>query len=253
MTALLPFARRTASLLKINRRSECFFDAPTCGQTMRNDFPTKPCYFRPFGNQSRFSVEGNSMKSAPISRLLLCCCPSAVAWFVISIAVQAINGVFGRWFSAHVFQKIDDRCKPSFANPNAAPTVIFIVRRLWIVATLFHPYPRRVFGGWHRANYFSMFSTRFGRNKYSPTSAAFGPACNEKFLPDILDCLGFARTTACPQPVPARCPPSDGTDDLPSTKSLADEIFHEGHCKCFRAARQQIVEPALREVVLETP
>ena len=70
--------------------------------------------------------------------------PTAILWRVGTIVVDAVNGVIGRWLSAHVRQK----ClvvRPSVANRNSTPAIARIPAISWILATLEHVRPRLVF------------------------------------------------------------------------------------------------------------
>lgn len=67
-----------------------------------------------------------------IALLLALCRPFAIAWFVISVIVDALNGVL-RWALSHIGNKAF-KGQPSIANGNPASAVILPRYVRWIVA-----------------------------------------------------------------------------------------------------------------------
>ena len=74
----------------------------------------------------------------------MCSSPPAICWRVVSVVVDAINGVLGRRASAHVAQERFERMKPRFAHANPAPAVVGIARGAWVAASGQHRPPDAV-------------------------------------------------------------------------------------------------------------
>lgn len=88
-------------------------------------------------------------RRATVSRvpvLLASCGPSAVSGRVITVVVDAVDGVRLRWLSAHIGQEVLEGMQPAFANPNPAPAVVRKAKAFRVIAAGFHRKPRRVFG-----------------------------------------------------------------------------------------------------------
>jgi hypothetical protein len=78
--------------------------------------------------------------SGAISVLLLASGPSAIRWRVVTVVVNAINGILSRPF-AHVGHETSERCPPPFTDRNTPATISRIGGMLWIQAALLHRNP----------------------------------------------------------------------------------------------------------------
>lgn len=72
----------------------------------------------------------------PVRGLLFWSRPSAIAWRVISIVVDAVERMMGRRFSPHVRNKIIKRMHPSLTNSNSFGAVHRIAIGFFVIATL---------------------------------------------------------------------------------------------------------------------
>jgi hypothetical protein len=79
---------------------------------------------------------------SPVSLLLLLCCPLAIAWFVISVIVKPLNGVFRRAFS-HIRNKAF-KGFPPVANGNTTSAIVRPRLARWIAAPVKHSSPNIV-------------------------------------------------------------------------------------------------------------
>lgn len=85
------------------------------------------------------------MKECPgISCLFSSTRPSAIARFVIAIIVDAVNGKSGRSMT-HICEKGLEAITPTVAHLDASATVVCIVPRVWVAASLNHAGPSTIF------------------------------------------------------------------------------------------------------------
>lgn len=71
--------------------------------------------------------------------------PSAITRRISVVIVLAIQGVLVTWTTPHVFQKENEIVFPSIANGYTAGAIIFKIGRFFVVASIFHSFPRMVF------------------------------------------------------------------------------------------------------------
>jgi hypothetical protein len=120
-------------------------------------------------NRIRMAVKpeecANWLKSGigSIARLLCHGSPAAVRRFVVSIYVNTIKAEFWSRLSAHICEKVG-KCTPSFADDNAATSIMSPSYISWIKTALSHGSPRRPFWSTGTAivNRFSMNHVVFG-------------------------------------------------------------------------------------------
>lgn len=124
--------------------------------------------FRPVGNAESFAEVGKPMVATEIAKLLHASCPAAIAWFVISVVVFAVNAVLGRRTIPHVGIEVGKRVPPSPANANAATAVPPKGFVGLTVAAINHVCPRPVFGRISE----SMRSMQAARDLGRPVAAA---------------------------------------------------------------------------------
>ena len=86
----------------------------------------------------------NYFPSIPsVIRLFFCSSPSAIRRSIISIVVDAINGM-QRWSASHIREKVTE-VFPTVTNPNPSSTVEEIIRIVTIVTSGMHMRPASVF------------------------------------------------------------------------------------------------------------
>ena len=71
---------------------------------------------------------------SPIILLLFLSCPSHITRFVVSIIIDPVKCMFGRWFSAKRLNKFRDRSKSEF---NPATAIVSISLLFWIITAFF--------------------------------------------------------------------------------------------------------------------
>lgn len=84
------------------------------------------------------------MRLATIRSLLSLCSPANISRLVISVVVDAVNGMGGRWPAPHICEEILESV-PSPADLNAPRSVIRIVPDVRIIAAASHGHPDSVF------------------------------------------------------------------------------------------------------------
>lgn len=99
--------------------------------------------FGPFGYTSGVAVVKENPIGACVSRLLLTCCPSHVAWFIMSVIVDTVDAVGWRWPASNIGQ---ERAKPisaapAIVNANAPSAVAMKMLVFGITASLNHRKP----------------------------------------------------------------------------------------------------------------
>jgi hypothetical protein len=77
---------------------------------------------------------------ARILSLFLPRCPTTIAEFIVAVIVLAVDRMGGGWEGAHIGIEVFELL-PAFANPNAAATIIFILRGGWIPTARKHIAP----------------------------------------------------------------------------------------------------------------
>lgn len=130
----------------VDRRGECGSNAPI------SDTPLEVGWvhieeFGPIGNGPRLTFKGDEMIPASVAHLFMACRPSAIAGFVVTVVVDAVNRMLFARPQTDIRQKIRERCEPSGANTNASTTVVLEVLERWISASTLNVAPGGVLGG----------------------------------------------------------------------------------------------------------
>jgi hypothetical protein len=125
----------------------------------------------------------------PVRGLLFERRPSAVTWLIVSIIVDAINGVLRRWWLPHVSNECVKARHPSFAYRNASSAVVVIRLVSLKGASFAHPAPRIEGFGVSAAIFgcpgFSQFLAKAAaRIRFSPSEIL---ASNNGFCPALTD------------------------------------------------------------------
>lgn len=122
---------------------ECLFYRPTKIIQSLGDYPRRQSkIFLPRCKTHRHTIVGYQPVSAPVSRLYFGCIPDTIFLGVSKIVVSPFQRQSKRRI-AHVCVEVFKRA-PSFTNPNAASTIIFIAFIIWIEAALKHVAPNDV-------------------------------------------------------------------------------------------------------------
>lgn len=80
--------------------------------------------FGPLRQREGLAVMGHEMIISPVILLFFLSRPTAIARFVITAVLSAINGVLGSRSFAHVSKKVFKRVKPTLADGNTASAVV---------------------------------------------------------------------------------------------------------------------------------
>ena len=104
----------------------------------------KPDTPGPFRDAQGFPLKGNEMIATCVLHLFAMCCPSAVAGFVVSVHVDAVDAVTLRSLS-HVAEKQLERLSPSIADSDSSTSIVFVPWASRSGATLNNCTPYTVF------------------------------------------------------------------------------------------------------------
>lgn len=100
--------------------------------------------------------------------------PSNVARLIVTVRVDTIHRVLRAWLRTHVGEEVLERVSPAITNADAAPTVVLVSGRAWVVAAVDHPRPSSIFRRLARAMCACGFAASLG------TQAAAGSGCPER-------------------------------------------------------------------------
>lgn len=129
----------------LNWCSQASLNRPTFGKSIAQTMGGNADSCSPIIQAHRFSVKGNESIRALVSSLLSCSCPTAVCRFVAFRAIDSVNAVRWRWFRPHVGVEVFKRLQPALAYYFSVSAVGCKAFMLWVIASLLHCQPRRVF------------------------------------------------------------------------------------------------------------
>lgn len=144
-------------------------------------------------------------------------CPSTVAWLVVSVWINSINGVRIARAKSHVSHEVLERIQPSLTNSNAPPAISRIARVFGFVASNANISPAGVL--WSFAE--TMLGFCSSVKVISKASAAFRFAATKCRSVDNRSIAAFAYT------VPLSVTSCDvrKLSNSPAVESLASEVF----------------------------
>lgn len=176
--------------------------------------------------------------SATITCLLKRCRPSTVGRFVIAIVVDAINGMNFRWLWPHIGQKSTEVVLPSFANMNAASTIVLKLRMASIETSRFDVSPRAV--SCRVATSMTMLESSRRRGFTRETAATSGVPFQEVHADHNGHVAAIAATSPCPVVTMKAC----WRNHRESFKALARQIVTCVHsvivCNTTSSAQQGV-------------
>ena len=126
---------------------EGFLNGPASTESAVDDRPTQSGSLGPFGQTERFSLERDDSVCPFVSALMAWDGPATIFWSVITIIVDAIQGVLGRWFWSHVSKELREVIEPFLTNADASSSIIVPTGMAFIATSFFHACPCPVFGG----------------------------------------------------------------------------------------------------------
>lgn len=140
--------------------------------------------FAPVLDAHARAIDINPFYKPGISRLLARKSPAAIAGFIISIIINAINGMAQGRPAAHVRKKCLETISPAFANLDAPSSPSCIARVIGIVAAKFHLCPDTMLG-----TLTEIMSPLISISRQEPTGGLFRKAAaTECRSPDIGRC-----------------------------------------------------------------
>lgn len=132
----------------MNRRyRNRFFNRPPRFKSLLQCFLGYSYPSRPLFHARCFAFVGEQSVVAFVLLLLFASAPLAVVRSISSIVVNSVNRMLGTWLRSHIFQEVDKRLLPPFANSNSSSTISVIASGIWIAASRLHHLPRTVLGG----------------------------------------------------------------------------------------------------------
>ena len=157
------------------------------------------------------------------------CCPSAIARFVVSVWVYAVNAVFFSGFFPHVCKEVFERL-PSFAKSNSHVSVVSGFG-VCLATSVFHRKPRFKLRRLSASGRTSVSSHSDRRCLFSKTSATLNLFALK--LSCIANVIVSAITLAKPNGNSSFCASLPLNNSKPS-KTLAGKIAY-GLCRSFRS------------------
>jgi len=135
------------------------------------------------------AVQGQSSIVARVLSLFRVCCPTYIAFFVMSFVVDSIQSVPRTRLTPNFLQELFVGFKTKL---NSSSTVIFVGGVIRILATSFCPTVRTVFWCVTRPTRFAVSTSQFTRNLFAKTSTRYSFACGKMFSGDCFNRATFA-------------------------------------------------------------
>lgn len=126
---------------------EASLNRPSTLKSFADGSLVNPCASAPFGERQSFTFPFNALIIASVKLLNGLSGPPAIIRGVITIVVDAINGMAHGWTRSHVSVEHGERVTPTLTDGNASPSVAMEVLSGWARASLDHVSPYMVFGG----------------------------------------------------------------------------------------------------------
>lgn len=127
--------------IKILRGCDSKYFVPSFTNSCGNSASMKAEPFRPFCSTESFSIVCYEKISGFVSAISFCKNPTTVFEVVISIIIDSIKLMFGRWPFFHVFDKLPKVVSPLVADLNAHSSIVFKSYVLWVVTSSVHRTP----------------------------------------------------------------------------------------------------------------
>ena len=142
----------------------------------------------PFCQTKRNTINGYQVIVPAVDSLFVTCRPSTIAWLVIAIVINTLNGMFWRRLWSHISKECLETL-PLVTYGDTTPAINGILRRMWVSATGQHCSPRIVL-----RRVFAMFKASYACLFITKTSAAERTiTCNCRFLVNA-ECATIATT-----------------------------------------------------------
>ena len=117
-------------------------------------FPIKPSGQLPAGeikpsspgwSRKPCAINFNKPTNTPVVHLFFWCCPITVCWRIVSVIINTIERMFGRWSWPHILVKVLKAIQPPFTYSNPSSTIYFPLLVVGVEASTVHRLPSSVF------------------------------------------------------------------------------------------------------------
>ncbi len=202
---------------------QCTFNAPSSCQAGIEGRSSQAKSIRPVLKNHSSPIVGNDDIASVVATLFLPGGPRAIFGAIISIIVNAVNGVLWRGTSAHVGQKLRKPigAQPSFTDLYAATPIVFICVIVGIITTLSHRTP----DGKLRQLRLAVRCVSLPGFVSPQTAAAFSVSATKATGDHRYFVSARTLTSAIRSPAPARRSQDRFCYDKPS-KGLAAKVGH---------------------------
>jgi hypothetical protein len=92
----------------------------------------------PFGHGFSFAERCNKTITSSVPLLFFSSSPSYVIWLIVTVIVNSIKRVQGRWRLSDITNKIHKIFQPRRTDGDTPSAIPIIFRLIWIQTTLFH-------------------------------------------------------------------------------------------------------------------
>lgn len=200
-----------------------FFNGPSFFEALLDSANRDTAFSRPCRHALNFSVIFKIMVRPNVPHLFKMCSPSAVTWFIVSVIVNAIKGMFLGWSWSHIFDEIKQAI---FAFPSITHLYASVlVKMLSCLKSPFtspdHIVPNRVF---ERTS--KTMCAVVGVNAFCADASArltnAAPEITKKIF-------SLFSTIAATQPVTSLAAARGFSDNGKSSKSLTNKIHKFCH------------------------
>jgi len=207
-----------------HRRHHCALFAPAVLQAAVNDPGVDLRRATPLGHRLPNAVHCEEPTRPRVALLLFSECPSAIARLVVSVVLDPINRVLGRWTRTHIREEGLKRPLPSTADTDAAPAVEVIARMLRVVATLAHAVPDVVLRGVGPTVLVVVIALA------GPSRATDAPARLRSPARQVLRVdIALLSAVAATAPVDFSVGPEHARENSPASKALAAQVSQLRH------------------------
>jgi hypothetical protein len=155
--------------------------------------------------------------------LLVDCFPTAVRWKISSVIIDTTERVMFAWPAPHVGKEVFI-LKPTFADGDTTPAIMFEKSAILIQAAIFHACPSLVFWGrYFGIAVFQSSAALFDTVGNEQTSARFGKAISKYITSDFgkLSAITLAEPTVRPVGLLRQTP-----NYQQASIALAGQVYH---------------------------
>lgn len=181
----------------------------------------------PLHQQACFAAPRYARVVALVSGLFAWCRPSAIGWAIRTVIVDAVNARSWR-ARTHISEECIE-VKPRIAHDDAAPSVLFKVGVVPVVATRFHGTPSSILWRWFIPECVAVCAVLLQADVAAQTSATLDATLQVGRLDPV-----FVAAVASADPEYPSAGPVHADGRQPS-ESAPSQIFNEGNASVFDA------------------